>query len=656
MDNNFPNNKDDKNNKNSNEDNSNIYQMLINKLNQNQNKSSNNIQINNNNEQNEEEYEYEEESMKEPVEEKNFSQQVDFLYHPQDPEGQSSIKNILIKQYKKHKKLVPEKDFQKNKKNTKKIGSKNRDIIPFKNKNKGLFDPYLTQKELDYESNIKKQREERQKKIDEYEKNIRKKSRKKLEKDLNKKILNFTGPKGKPLIKAKNYANKKVKKDDEDLVKHFLNIPKPHIKPKIAKDLGFNPEKYDVIINSLLKEINNIKIERKKENEMFKKQIQLYANDNVDKYNNYYEFIYKTQKLNYDNTRMNQPKNIYNKIKPTRGQAINNLMKKYFNDGEPKNKLKKISDIKIINGINPETDTSIKYKNKDKDKSGNENKVKTNNYVKASPTKRNDKKDLKGLIDNNINFENLDKLLSAENLTFQDKINILTELNKELDNYSEKIPIIIEQVKNSLDQIYEDENKAGGNNFRKEANKIPFVAMASRAAYHIIQSNYDEIIEKMIDELLFDCANDLNIIHHRKEQQIKKQDLIANFQLLQDNIENMKKNEETIRERSNGLAINNDNQNIKDLNAIRKKIIITKFRAQLDNDLINRNNNYRKDFKDYMIFKGSFYKDNIFDIYDEYIEEEGENILNKAIDKYINDLHKFGGKLAINEINNIVGE
>ena len=656
MDNNFPNNKDDKNNKNSNEDNSNIYQMLINKLNQNQNKSSNNIQINNNNEQNEEEYEYEEESMKEPVEEKNFSQQVDFLYHPQDPEGQSSIKNILIKQYKKHKKLVPEKDFQKNKKNTKKIGSKNRDIIPFKNKNKGLFDPYLTQKELDYESNIKKQREERQKKIDEYEKNIRKKSRKKLEKDLNKKIINFAGPKGKPLIKAKNYANKKVKKDDEDLVKHFLNIPKPHIKPKIAKDLGFNPEKYDVIINSLLKEINNIKIERKKENEMFKKQIQLYANDNVDKYNNYYEFIYKTQKLNYDNTRMNQPKNIYNKIKPTRGQAINNLMKKYFNDGEPKNKLKKISDIKIINGINPETDTSIKYKNKDKDKSGNENKVKTNNYVKASPTKRNDKKDLKGLIDNNINFENLDKLLSAENLTFQDKINILTELNKELDNYSEKIPIIIEQVKNSLDQIYEDENKAGGNNFRKEANKIPFVAMASRAAYHIIQSNYDEIIEKMIDELLFDCANDLNIIHHRKEQQIKKQDLITNFQLLQDNIENMKKNEETIRERSNGLVINNNNQNIKDLNAIRKKIIITKFRAQLDNDLINRNNNYRKDFKDYMIFKGSFYKDNIFDIYDEYIEEEGENILNKAIDKYINDLHKFGGKLAINEINNIVGE
>ena len=253
----------------------------------------------------------------------------------------------------------------------------------------------------------------------------------------------------------------------------------------------------------------------------------------------------------------------------------------------------------------------------------------------------------------NINFENIDKLLSAENLTFQDKINIMTELNKEIDNYSEKIPIIVEQVKNSLDQIYEDEDKAGGINFRKEADKIPFVAMASRAAYHIIQSNYDEIIEKMVDELLFDCANDLNIINHRKEQQMKKQDLITNFQLLQDNIELIKKNEETIRERSNGLVINNNNNNIID---IKKKIIITKFRAHLKDDLINRNNNYRKDFRDYMVFKGSFYKDNIFDIYDEYIEEEGENILNKAIDKYINDLHELGGYLAINEINNIEGK
>lgn len=652
MDNNFPNHQDN-NNSNNNEDNNNIYQILINKLNQNKNANTNNNQIKHNiiNDQNEEEYEYEEESMKEPIEEKNFSQQVDFLYHPSDPEGQSSIKNILIKQYKKHKKLFPEKDLQKSKKNIKKVGSKNigiknKDIIPYKNKNKGLFDPYLTQKELDYESNIKKQREERQKKIDEYEKKVRKQSRKKLEKDLNKKIVNFAGPKGKPLIRAKNYANKKVKKDEEDLIKHFVNIPKPHIKTAMAKNLGFDPKKYDMIINSLLKEINNIKIERKKENQMFKKQIQLYANDNVDKYNNYYEFIYKTQKLNYDNTRMNQPKNFYNKNKPTRGQAINNLMKKYFDDDETKNKLKKMSDINIINGINPKTHSNFKNKNK----SDNENQNKTNK--KSSPKKKNDKKDLKGFIDDGINFENIDKLLSAENLTFQDKINILTELNKEIDKYSERMPLIVEQVKNSLDQLYKDEENAGGSNFRKEANKIPYIAMASRAAYHIIQSNYDEIIEKMVDELLYDCVNDLNIINHRKEQQKKKQIFINNLQLFQDNIDHITKDEEKIKERTNEL-VNNNNNEPKD---IRKKIIITKFRAQLNDELINRNNKYKNDFKDYMVFKGSFYEANIFDIYDEYIEEEGENILNNAVDKYINDLHKFGGNLAEGEIKKIEGK
>ena len=85
----------------------------------NQNNNINNISnnnnniiiiIKNNNKENNEEEEYEEEhSKKGKVEEKNFAQQVDFLYHPNDLEDQSSIKNILIKHYKKQKKMIPEK-------------------------------------------------------------------------------------------------------------------------------------------------------------------------------------------------------------------------------------------------------------------------------------------------------------------------------------------------------------------------------------------------------------------------------------------------------------------------------------------------------------------------------------------------------------------
>jgi hypothetical protein len=54
-----------------------------------------------------------------------------------------------------------------------------------------------------------------------------------------------------------------------------------------------------------------------------------------------------------------------------------------------------------------------------------------------------------------------------------------------------------------------------------------------------------------------------------------------------------------------------------------------------------------------MIFKGSFYHNNIFDIYDEYVEEEADNILNKIIDSYVDELHRYAGKTANNEINNI---
>ena len=128
-------------------------------------------------ENNNEEIEYEEdEPNKIKLEGKNFSQQVDFLYHPNDPENKSSIKNILIKQYKKQEKLITEEKYPPNNKNKLNIkNNKKKREIPYSNKNKGLFGPYLSKRELDYESKIKKEREERQKKIYEYEKNQNKK-------------------------------------------------------------------------------------------------------------------------------------------------------------------------------------------------------------------------------------------------------------------------------------------------------------------------------------------------------------------------------------------------------------------------------------------------------------------------------------------------
>ena len=639
MNNNIPYNNIININDNKNEE-ENIYQTLLNKLNKNKIINNNEDKLNNfkNNE--------EEESKKIKNEEKNSFQQVDFVYHPNEPENNSSIKNILIKQYKKRKKIIPEEeenDCKKNinKLNTKKININKQREIPYSNKNKGLFDPYLTKRELDYESKIKKEREERQKKIDNYEKE---QNKKKLQKDINNKILNYKKPKTKPLINAKNFSQKKIKKNEEDLIKHFVKVPKPKIEKKMAKNFGFNPKKYDMIINTLLNEIDEVKNERKKENEMFKKQIQLYAHDNVTKYNNYYEFIYKKQQLNYDKKKFINSKSNKNNNKITRAQIINSLMKKYFDKDNPK--FKDINENKILKEINLADKNNndsfeIKIKNKNKLMKNNDiNNLLLNNQEKI----------------NQIDFDSIDKLLSSENLTFQDKINILTSLNKNLDNYYKEIPSFVNQVKTSLNKLYQ--NDVDNNNFVKEANKVPFVAMASRAAFQIIQSNNDQIIENIIDELLYECTYDMNIIEEKKKNINEKEKLLKGLDKVKEKINDIPKNEEEILEKLHNFLQKNE-QELKNkidkeiININKNKVQNVKYEAYVDNNFISERNKYQKEFRTFMEYKGSFYYNDIFNIYDQFIEEESENILEEIIDNYINDIHNHARNLVSIEINNL---
>ena len=542
-------------------------------------------------------------------EEKNFSQQVDFLYHKNDPEGQSSIKNILIKQYKKHDKLPNENINNKKRKNIKSLSPK-RKIIPYQNKNKGLFDPYLSQKELDYESNIEKQRVERQKKIDEYEKNNRKK---KLKKDINKKILNFERPK---INSAKNKkiimknSNKNYKK--EELITHFMQGPKPKVNKNLANNFGFYPKKYDMIVNSLINEMN----QGKKDNLIFEQKMKNYGKKNIDRYNNYYEYIYKDQLNNAQNNKIKNNQN----LKPTRAQIIKGLMQKYFGKENTK-------------------------KNKQNENNKNNNEINTNKKLtKAKQTenvKENNNHNIIFDIETNneeINFDNIDKLLSSEKINFQDKINIISELNKNIDKYSNAMPVIINQVQDSLDKIYK--NNKIDTNFRKEVNKVPYIAMASKTAYQIIQTNIDFIIETIIKELLFELALDFNEIRQKKLYLIKKQELVQEFNLTKNNINDILGKEKNIYDENIKFIedkkneIDNINNNIKE-----NKIVIKKYIANLDEELIKRNDKYKNEFREYMEFQGSFYAENIFSIYDEYVEEEANSLLDKMVSQIIEKIN-----------------
>ena len=571
------------------EEKENIYQEILNKLNESETNNNDNDTI--------------------KKEEKNFSQQVDFLYHKNNPEGQSSIKNILIKQYKKHDKLPNEKMNHKKRKNIKSYSPKKK-IIPYQNKNKGLFDPYLSQKELDYESNIEKQRAERQKKIDEYEKNNRKK---KLKKDINKKILNFERPTIPSAKNKKILMNNKKNLKKEELITHFMQGPKPKIKKNLANNFGFYPKKYDMIVNSLINEMN----QGKKENLIFEQKMKNYGKKNIDRYNNYYENVYKDQINNVQNNKIKSNQS----IKPTRAQIIKGLMQKYFGkENNKKNKLNEINkndnDINIIN--NTKKSTKTKQIEIFKDKNNILFDIETNNEE--------------------INFDNIDKLLTSEKINFQDKINIISELNKNIDKYSNAMPLIINQVQNSLDKIYK--NNKIDSNFRKEVDKVPYIAMASKTAYQLIQTNIDFIIEAIINELLLGCALDFNEIRQKKLYLIKRYEMVKEFDLAKNNLNDILGKEKNIYEENvkfiedKKIEIDNINNNIKD-----NKIIIKKYKINIDEELIKSNDKYKNDFREYMQFKGSFYAENIFDIYDEYIEEEANSLLDKMVNQIIEKIN-----------------
>ena len=586
-DNNINNNINFVNNENKEIETGNIYQEILNKLNNSKtNFNNDSVKVN-------------------KKEEKNFSQQVDFLYHKNNPEGQSSIKNIIIKQYKKHNN---NEDKKENKKKKNKSLSPKR-LIPYANKNKGLFDPYLSQKELDYESNIEKQRAERQKKIDEYEKNINKK---KLKKNLDKKILNFSKPNIKPAKIKKNYLKENKNKKNEE-IKNFIQMPKPKIQKTFTKNFGFHPKKYDMIINSLVDQIN---LGGKNNKNNIGKKIKNYAKNNIDKYNNYYEYVYKN---NINNIQQNKKRTINNNLpKPTRAQIIKGLMQKYFG---PENNKQNYHEISKKN----ENKNIVIKSNKKKEKENSEDNLLLNIET-----------DIKN--NNEINFDNIDKLLASNKINFQDKINIISELNKNIDKYSQAMPVIINQVQNSLNEIYK--NNIIDINFRKEVNKIPYIAMASKTAYQIIQTNMDIIIEKTIDELLDEFALEMQNIKKQREYLIKKFELVNEFNETKNKLNDITEKEKNVFDENIKFIEDKKNivDNICDKNE-ENKIVIKKYVANLDESMIKRNDKYKNDFKEYMVFKGEFYADNIFNIYDEFIEEESNEILNKLVDKFFEKLN-----------------
>ena len=558
------------------------YNYNINYGNKNSQKNDINEQIRNDEEEEEEEGEEEEEEENDDdnnnlIPKENFSQQVDFLYHPDNPEYLPPKKSNQKKIIKKSKSTVSSK-----KSKLKKSKSKSKNKVKNKNKKNQFInkirpefnlctkiDPKPKTESLFYgprnETRYEKQCKERAQKIAEYEENywrqkeIYKAKRKREEEEL-KNRHNY--------IKSRTSNNfypinqRQKEKNDDEFLKLFKNITKVDYPNADIRKYECNPQKYDEIIHSLLSEISEIKFQRKKENEKFVNEIKRLQNDLDDNklkknkkrtqtgnktknnkskaknknslnniINNYYNPNKKRaktgNKLKNNSNLSNKKKGIENEIPVSENNSKNNT-KNYYYISEKERILKNIEDLERQK--NNKINEILEQRNKANEI--NNNNINNNNLdiFRSNISSNNDNiyNSMNKYISKSVNvyqapiysnnnniYNNIDKRI----LNYQDKMQILTELNNNISQFTSGIPKLVNKVNQTLDKIYGNTD----NPIKKAINNHPFVILASKSAFQMIQNNHEILIENMIDDLLIDCIFDLEYIEKARKEILEKE-------------------------------------------------------------------------------------------------------------------------------------
>ena len=124
-----------------------------------------------------------------------------------------------------------------------------------------------------------------------------------------------------------------------------------------------------------------------------------------------------------------------------------------------------------------------------------------------------------------ISQQNFDKFVKMN------KFDMLDSLNKEIDRYNKGIPQLMEKVESTIDKI----NKV--NIFDEKTH--PIIKMASKQSGVLVHLHLDELIGLIIDDLLFECVEELEKIeeiNNKKEQKRQLKNFVSsyyqNFELL----------------------------------------------------------------------------------------------------------------------------
>ena len=652
-----------------------------------------------------------------PVEVENFSQQVDFLFHPDNPEYQPSLQTIKNK-YKITKRQNSAKPYKqlnerikksKSKgKNKKKSQSKKNIIKPdfnlcTKTNPQGLINPDLKKYELKYESRYHQQCRERERKIAEYDKNLLRtkdnfNAKKKLMKNWNQ-YLNYSNKddisKNEYESNYSDYSSNKLK-----------NLSKPDIPQHITKKMDFNPVKYDYIINSLLYEITDIKKQRKKENAYFKKkikQLQVNLNKNDKNENKNKEKPKSSCKLKSNkNDKINKYKNP--------DKLIRNLVKNYFapkiksksckNNIEheiPNNdtnnnfyiegmdakimnddrmnefyygqKMQVLDNLSKIQKENELLNQQLRDKLNEKNDSNHQNNYKIYNYNEYVTNnnnnnynnknnficKSNQNKKSNQISNNNYNNNNQIQFnminnINIKTLNYQDKMQILAQLNNTMAQYSKGIPKLVNKVNETLDKMYGKID----NPIVKVINNNPLVKISSKSLYHSISTKSDRLIEAIINDLLIDCVFDLKEIEDAQKEKLKKNDLLNEINEAYNNLFLISQNEFNIFKENNlknNITQNNNKEN-DNKEKLNNPVLFSKFKALPDIKMVNLCEKYKNTFKDHIMIKGDngYTKYELYKIYEEFFDKEIKYMLNEELNGYIKHLDDYAKQMYQDEI------
>ena len=423
-----------------------------------------------------------------------------------------------------------------------------------------------------------------------------------------------------------NFKDQYFKKGEDitKLKQNDLAMQLNNMHKTISENIGNNYNIYNIesnnyknIINNMQKEINMIRKERKKENDIFEKKIKILYDDilNDGKYNN---SGYKLKNLYniYLNSNNKKPKNknktkSKNKNKRVMSTKNYNKTKNKYNLGRNNKKIDKILKRSYYNSLN-------KYKTSPKRK--NINKNKSNKII--NPTK-----------------------------TYYDKIkNEIKQLNKEneiIENKYKNLPLSIDELNDIINK------KCNKNTY----NSNSFIHTDYKKNVNTIKKNMDEITKNIIDDLLYECIPELMYIEDQRSEKNQKKRLMNKLNITRVNLGQYNENEKelvsnyNIKNIKEKIIIKNENGKYNKTNyfPIKRKLI-----ANIDNDMYEKCDYYQAKFLEYMILNGSFYSDFvIFDVYDIFIEEMSKKIMEEEIDSFLKKADVLVEKICDNEIKDI---